>query len=141
MFGIDTREILAIATRMTVMASDFEDDNQYQLAAAGKLVQSEAKSAIGTYRYGWPPLSPSTIARKGKDTPLLQTGELRNSIEWQLSSKHSVDVGSNNPKAKWHELGTKTIPPRSFLVMAAQTRKKDVEELFTGSMLAKLGLR
>jgi hypothetical protein len=53
-----------------------------------------------------------------RDTPLLETGELRASIEWN-SHGNEGHVGSNNDKAVWHELGTAKIPPRSFLVGAA----------------------
>jgi hypothetical protein len=49
---------------------------------ACRMVEKEAKTAIGTYRYDWPRLEPETVARKAKgDTPLLETGELRDSIQ------------------------------------------------------------
>jgi hypothetical protein len=48
--------------------------------------------------------------------PLLETGEMRASIEWNAEGKEG-HVGSNNDKAVWLELGTVRIPP--FLKGAA----------------------
>jgi hypothetical protein len=70
------------------------------LEAAAKIVQAEAKRVIGSYDYGWTPLKEATIARKANgDTPLLETGELRDSIEYTIVSDHEAQVGSNNDKA------------------------------------------
>jgi phage gpG-like protein len=81
--------------------------------------REEAKTAIGTYRLDWPPLKPETVARKARgDTPLLETGELRDSIEHMVAREGTEVVGyvgTNDPIAKYHELATRTIPPRSFL--------------------------
>jgi hypothetical protein len=47
-----------------------------------KILQDEAVRVLGTYDYGWPLLKPQTIARKETgDSPLLETGDLRDSIE------------------------------------------------------------
>jgi hypothetical protein len=99
------------------------------------IIEKEAKRVIGTYEYGWPRLQPETIARKAGDTPLLETGEMRDSIE------HSVDdngeeayVGSNNPKAVWQELGTRTIPARSFLMGAAMHMESQVHAIMGRSV-------
>lgn len=92
------------------------------------MVQAEAKSAIGTYRYGWPPLEPATVARKGADTPLLETGELRESIHWTVDG-HSAFVGTDDPKAPFHEHGTAHVPPRSFLRGAAMAKEHEVKEI------------
>jgi hypothetical protein len=51
------------------------------------LLEDSAKEALGTHEFGWPPLQPETIARKATgDSPLLETGALRDSI------KHNVDA-------------------------------------------------
>jgi len=42
----------------------------------------QAKAQIGKQHEEWPPLAPSTLAKKSADTPLLETGEMRDSIEW-----------------------------------------------------------
>jgi phage gpG-like protein len=90
---------------------------------ACQIVQKRAKANIGKEHEAWPPLAASTIADKARSgfktpAPLLRTGELRDSIEYTVRGTEGC-VGSDNPKAVWHELGTSRIPPRSFLVGAA----------------------
>jgi hypothetical protein len=100
------------------------------LEKAAQIIEDEAKRVIGTYEYGWPPLQPATVARKGADTPLYETGEMRDSIEHYVDAQRLIaQVGSNDPKALWHELGTVTIPARSFLMGAAMRKEREIHEL------------
>jgi len=93
---------------------------------AGGMVEREAERVLGTYDYGWPQLAPSTQARRAQagfspNEPLLVTHELRDSIHHQVNgtvTRMEVDIGSDNPKAIWHELGTSHHPPRPFLMPA-----------------------
>jgi len=117
-----------------------------ELEKAAQIVEDEAKRVIGTYEYGWPSLQPETIARKGADTPLYETGEMRDSIEHYVDrNRLTASVGSNDPKAVFHELGTVTIPARSFLMGAAMRKEHEVVEKtgadIHGLMLKDLGLR
>ena len=99
--------------------------------------KEEALRVIGTYEDGWVPLQPKTVERKGAETPLLETGELRDSIEYAVDKQAMVAVvGSNNPKAKWHEFGTIHIPARSFLRGAALRKEHEVTTL-VGDEIAK----
>jgi hypothetical protein len=41
----------------------------------------------------------------------------------------SGEVGSNNPVAVYQELGTPTIPPRSFLLEAALHKLPEIQEM------------
>ena len=72
------------------------------LAAEGILtewavtVRDKAKEAIGTYKYGWEPLGPAAVAKHG-DTPLLDTGELRDSIS-AFVEMHGV---GHRPRCSW----------------------------------------
>jgi phage gpG-like protein len=99
------------------------------LDEGSRILQTEAKRVLGTYDYGWPALKPSTIAGKTTgDSPLLETGDLRDSIERDV--QHDVAyVGSNDPKAIWHELSTSRIPPRPFLGGAAKAKQEELGEL------------
>lgn len=87
------------------------------------VLEEEAKGFLGEYQSGWAPLKPETIARKvNGDTPLLETGEMRDSIE-HMSAPDGTGamgaIGSNDPVALWQELGTsRGIPPRPFLALA-----------------------
>jgi len=97
------------------------------------LVGTRAREVIGTYDYGWTPLAPSTIAHKAMgDTPLLETGEMRDSIEAVvikgINSVRGI-VGSNSDIAVYQELGTSRIPPRSFLQASAMRSEKDIERI------------
>jgi hypothetical protein len=48
------------------------------------MVHAEARRVIGKGYPDWPKLNPKTIARKLLgNTPLFETGELRDSIEWR----------------------------------------------------------
>lgn len=40
------------------------------------------------------PLAPSTVARKGDDQPLKDTGQLRNAIAWEVRSGSGTPLGS-----------------------------------------------
>jgi hypothetical protein len=82
-------------------------------------VATEAKAAIGTYEFGWPALAESTLKRKAADTPLIETGDMRASVEWKAELAPGGAEGlvySNDKIALYQELGTdRGIPPRSFL--------------------------
>jgi hypothetical protein len=99
------------------------------LETACQAVESRAKEKIGEYQpeagpfSAWAPLAPST--KEGRlragypdDEPLLRRGDLRDWIEHKVVGREG-HVGSNSDVALWQELGTKTIPPRSFLGGAA----------------------
>ena len=108
----------------------------HALEKAAQIIEDEAKRVIGTYEYNWPQLAESTLLRKAGDTPLLETGEMRDSIEHYVDAQRLIaEVGSNNPKALWQELGTNTkdgmphIPPRSFLMGAAMRKEQEIHEL------------
>jgi hypothetical protein len=64
------------------------------VARACEMVCEEAKRVIGEGYPYWPALKPETLARKMMNTPLLETGELRASIEWNASGNEG-HVGSN----------------------------------------------
>lgn len=57
----------------------------------GMMTSTEVKKTITTGEHLPPPLAPSTIARKGSDRPLVDTGRLVNSISWEV-----VPVGGDD---------------------------------------------
>eukprot|EP01037_Dinobryon_pediforme_P012169 gene12169-12257_t len=108
------------------LAKSFEGHKR-ELEAAAAILEAEAKSYPGTYQDGWAALAESTIAQKQTgDSPLLETGEMRDSIAHN-SDEHVAYVGSNNPKMTWQELGTDRIPPRPVLGLAMIKAKDKVE--------------
>src|SRR5271155_3087455 len=90
----------------------------------------------------WPDLAPATIADKQAHgfpapKPLLRTGEMRDSIT------HSVDgnqgcVGSDSQIAVYQELGTRHIPPRSFLVSSAISSEDRIHRMAAAVTMAAL---
>lgn len=107
---------------------------------AAVVVKEAAKAAIGTYSFNWPPLAPSTLARKAADTPLLETGELRDSIQHHVDG-HVAHIGTNDGRAVFHELGTVRIPPRSFLVQAAIHKETEVHRIIEREVVLHLSKR
>ena len=102
------------------------------------MVAEEAKRVIGTYDYNWVPLAESTLKQKAADTPLLETGEMRDSIGW-WSEGLEGQVGSNSDIAVYQELGTSHIPPRSFLVGAAQHMEDKIHTMAARAVRSVLG--
>lgn len=125
----DFASLAAFAGHLSALTVNFEHAQRDALEEAAVLVEKEAKRSIGTYDYGWPKLAPSTLARKSADTPLLETGEMRDSIGHTIVSRDEAQVGSSNDKAVWHELGTAKVPPRPFLTGAAMHSASQVREI------------
>jgi phage gpG-like protein len=111
-----------------VTLAETEHVKEHALKKAARIVENEAKRVIGTYDYGWPPLAESTLKKKAADTPLLETGELQKSIGSQVDHDRAL-IGSDDKVAVWQELGTKTIPPRPFLMGALVHKTKEVLEV------------
>jgi hypothetical protein len=105
------------------------------IAHACELVCAEAKRVLGTEGYGWPALSAATLAHKMQPGMLLETGELRASIEWNSEGNEGA-VGSNLDKAVWHELGTARIPPRPFLAGAAMAMEEKIHKMAARAVVA-----
>ena len=105
---------------------------------AAKLIEEEAKRVLGSYDYGWEQLAPSTQAERQRlgftpNDPLLRTGDLKNSIEKTEAQREGpmavvAYVGSNSPYAAAQELGTATIPARSYLGGATMHEEHAIRE-------------
>jgi hypothetical protein len=103
-------------------------------------VAEKSKSLIGVPHAEWPPLAASTLAAKdGVNTPLLESGKLRSSIEWNADREHGY-VGSNEDRAVWMELGTsRGAPPRSFLALSAQQEGPAVAKMVSKVVGSAIG--
>lgn len=122
--------LLQAAARFGAAARDTEIAEEEAVRIACQMVAERARSLIGVPHGWWPPLAPETLSRKDNvNTPLLETGELRASIEWNAEGKVG-HVGSDSDKAVWQELGTsRGIPPRSFLMAAAMQEGHKIEKV------------
>lgn len=108
----------------TILATVDETLNEH----AEKAVK-EIKAEFGVYQPGkpgpdgtfpaWAPLKPQTIASKkvrtGEDVPLLDRGDLRDSVEWLNFSETLKLIGTYDENGVYHEYGTGTIPARPWL--------------------------
>ena len=130
--------LLGFVAHLHAIDRDLHEVGPAIVARACEMVARAAKRAIGKRHELWPPLKPETIARKLRgNTPLLETGELRDSIEWTASGLEG-QVGSNNDKAVWHELGTSRIPARSFLASSAISVEEKIHRMAERSVIAVL---
>jgi phage gpG-like protein len=130
--------LLEGATAFARLAVLYEGEIAVALEDGCKIVEDEAKRVIGTYDYGWIPLKPETVARKATgDSPLLETGEMRESIEHTVVG-HSGFVGTNSDIAVFQELGTSRIPPRSFLAGAAMRKGQEVADAVGGKIFTRM---
>jgi len=66
------------ATVAAIDGNQQEVDNA--LHKAGMVAENAAKAWFENPQNGWPPNSPKTIAKKGSDSPLIDTGEMRKAI-------------------------------------------------------------
>jgi hypothetical protein len=121
------------AAHLLTIEADIELAKVAIVERACQMVERDAKRSLGHYHRGWPRLKPETIARKATgDSPLLETGELRDSIEHAIDRSGSEvvgHVGSNSDIAVYQELGTSRIPPRSFLAGSAMRQEKKIHEM------------
>lgn len=61
-----------------------------ELKLAGTVASNATKRWFTDPRNGWAPNAPSTIARKGSDKPLIDSGFLRKSITWVVRKNGST---------------------------------------------------
>jgi HK97 gp10 family phage protein len=116
-----------VATQVRVRAAE-----EAVVERACQIVEDKAKEAIGTHSYGWPPLASSTLSHKAADTPLLETGAMRDSLSHHVSREGREvvgEVGSNLDRSVYAELGTSKQPPRSFLMKSALRSEREIVEM------------
>lgn len=122
-----TFSLLEGAALFAGIAEDLRAAPEQIVEKGCQMIEAEAKKSLGRYQAGWPNLQPETIAHKSTgDSPLLETGEMRDSISHYVTHEGGAVVGyvgSDNDKAVWQELGTSRIPPRSFLMGAAMRKE------------------
>ncbi len=135
-------ELGRIFTRMAIELPRAQHES---LEKATEIVQETAKTAIGTYQFKWPPLAPSTQADRTRqgyaaDEPLLRRGDFKDSIERTVKGEEGF-VGTNDPRGRWFEFGTKKMPPRPVLMPALMSKTREIEELVHRKVTAILKFR
>jgi phage gpG-like protein len=133
--------LMEAAGRFAAAEAMAEAAKHVALEEACRLVETRAKGLIGHPNSHWAPLAVETLRRKdGVNTPLLETGEMRDSIEHTVVDSNHGYVGSNSDIAVYQELGTsRGLPPRSFLGLAAQIEGPDVAKVVARTVGAAIG--
>lgn len=136
------------AIKLTEVALEAMEAERHALEKAAKLVENEAKSRVGHYQEaigpfaGWAELADSTKADRvnqgfTENDPGLRTGEMRDSIEHK-TEEHEAQIGSNNDKLVWFELGTSKQPPRAVLGGAACAKEAEVVSILGDGVVTAL---
>ncbi len=121
------------------------------LRDGGRVIMREARDEIGKYQGAagpfapWKELAAMTKAERvelgfSENEPLLRTGGLRDSIGLTAGDGHA-EVGSDSDIAVDQELGTRRIPPRSFLGGAAVRKEAEVVDIMAGAVVNVLAGR
>lgn len=111
-----------------------EHAKETALELGARAIAHEAKSVIGTYKFDWEQLAPATQKERESlgyvaNEPLLRDGTLRDSIHYTVIDANEAEIGSNDDVAVWQELGTSTIPARSFLGASAAYLEKPIVQM------------
>jgi hypothetical protein len=100
------------------------------LERAGQVVEKEAKFEIGHYQdqagpfVAWKELAAATKSDRiahgfSENDPLLRTGDMRDTVKHRVDmtgiASGEAHIGSDSEIALYQEIGTVSIPPRSFL--------------------------
>ena len=129
------RSIAAFVTHIAEVDVVQREGQAIGLERAAVIIETEAKAEIGHYQEAvgpfaaWAELADSTKADRvqrgfSENEPLLRTGALRDSIQHRSDNSDAM-IGSDSPIAEYQELGTATIPPRSFLGGAAARKSEE----------------
>lgn len=113
---------------LSLVADHFLDSEERQFASQG-----------GYASGGWAPLAPSTLAgkrRAGQDQRILHAeGDLRASLtrrggdHLEEVTDSSLVFGTTDPKAKFHQFGTSTMPRRRPVELTEGDRREAVRIL------------
>lgn len=118
-------ELLELAAKLGEIALQQHEMERNALEKAAVVVEKRAKEKVGEYQeqagpfIAWPELADATKEDRlhrgfTENDPGLRTGEMRDSIEHVVEG-NEAQVGSNDDKLVWFELGTVKQPPRSVL--------------------------
>ncbi len=144
--------ILGFAAKLTELTVAVHVESEKSLTKAAKIVQKEAKKELGNYQgaagpfVAWAELAGSTKDQRIKlgyteNDPGLRSGETRESIEYTVTMSGftgQAEIGSNEDKMVWFELGTDKQPPRSALGGALFRKSDQVANLIGASIYGAL---
>jgi hypothetical protein len=98
-------------------------------------LSNDIKSRHGKYPSDirWAPLKPATIKRKGRDTPLIDTGSMQSAVTWSVNGDKG-EVFTDHSIAAIQEYGAilqgGAIPPRPIWRPAVDRLDQNFEEQY-----------
>ena len=141
-YGFDEAE-----RRLTNMPSLMERNMDRATKRAAIFMRDSIKKNIRDGMPMWPRLLPATIARKGSSKPLIDHGDLMNSIDYvpDGSSRFFIGVPRNVENRDGqslvniglvHEFGTEHIPARSFIGSTFEQKRSDIADHWEDALKA-----
>lgn len=141
-FTLNTSALKPMEARVRIMAGM---DTGALMPRLGEYLlrstQDRFKTQTAPDGAAWEALAPRTLARKkkNKDKVLTERSFLRKGIAYQVLDKTTVEVGSNLKYAATHQFGRGNIPPRPFLGLSDQDKRKI--DAIIRSWAAELGFK
>lgn len=102
-------------------AENFEDAKK--ILRAGDMASGCIRSHIARAQ-GFTPLSPATAAFRGSGIPLNDTGNLRDSITYEIVSRTTVSVGTVRKDAPIHNSGGTITAKKNWLFIPSPEARK-----------------
>ena len=135
--------LTAFAAKLLEAAIIMPAEEAEGMERAAVMLEREAKRIIGSSALT--PNAPATIEHKGADTPGVDTGETRKSIQHN-SDRHEAFVGSNDERLKWLEFGTQKggaawggpNPPRPVLALTSIKHGDEAADIVGRAVLASI---
>jgi HK97 gp10 family phage protein len=127
-----------IAIHFATLGVAVAEVNHHAVEKAALMIENSAKAELGNYQPAtgpfneWAPLTDATLKTHESygmgDTPLLLTGQLRDSIQHEVSGMEAI-IGTKMEIGEYQEVGTSKIPPRPFMGPAAYNNLENIKHL------------
>lgn len=129
----------AILAKLEAEAIALKAAEEATIGSVGEHLVKEMVRTIDDNTESWEPLSPRTIELKGHDKILIDSSEMRDSIEWRRVDGGDITVGihsdapeDRNLVALAHEHGVpeNNLPARPFIIPTWEREKKNAVLMF-----------
>ena len=125
----------------TEIETDLKELKTVRFQKAGQYLANKIKAGYEEQLMGGPELAPETVARKGNDKKLIDTGAMKDSFRYIIDNG-ILFVGSDYMAdeigislADVHEHGTKNIPARPMLRLIFEKEQAAVDAILAGKSI------
>jgi phage gpG-like protein len=118
------------AAMLAALSKAIEREIQLGIEQAARMVETEMKGELGTQQGQVAHLPAWAPVKSNPDSPLLLTGDLRNSISTVVGDKEAF-IGTPDEKAVHLEYGTKDFAPHSFVERAMVVTEPKIKDMMT----------